>query len=148
MKLNIAVLSLYNGHVSRGVESFAKYFVKTINEDKSDKAIAVLIQGGQQLEKCSYIKSVNVYASDSTGDTSLAGVILRNLEVMEFYKKAIEFIKDQNIHFDYIFPLNNQLDYVKNLLKLYDIESKIIGVGGGGDSTRLCMFQWFYYYKS
>ncbi len=134
--VNIALLSLCNGHVFRGVESFATYFTRYFN--KINNSSTILLQGGRlsQEDDPDCVKNLDVHTEDLSGDESFMGKLTTKLglhkidfDVKRFYEKAVKTISDLD-GINFVFPSNQKPLYLKKLFRKYNINNCIvIGVG-------------------
>lgn len=132
--MKIAFLSLYNGTVFRGVESWTSKIVKYMKINNQE---VLLVQGGLVKEDNEdYIKSVNIHAKDYSGNNNFVDKVRKKLEVHKadfdvkyFYRKSIPYLLEFKP--DIIIPLHGKVQYLKKLLSGCK-NIKFVGVGHAG----------------
>lgn len=134
--MKIAILSLLNGTVNRGVESWA---IQITNEFQRQGHVCTLVQGGSAIDNrlsgSTFV--LPTAAKDESGNRALTFRLLRrfglssiDFSVKEFYRKSIEFLAQEK--FDIVIPVSGHGKYLRSLLKSESIRAKLILVGHAG----------------
>lgn len=133
----VAVMSLYSGQVSRGVESWASSFCTALARAGAE---TTLLQGGPAPQSPSgthRIVSVGGAAEDRSGDRRLLHKLLRRAyctradrDVYRFYIRCVEWLREHPV--DFLFPCHYRLPFLRFLLRRGLTGIEVIGVSHGG----------------
>lgn len=144
MRKRLYILSMYNGVVRRGVESWVSDIATELTRLTNFEFDVFVIQGGQSVGTPPFhVRTVEQNALDRSGQQSMTDKAMRRVgwhasdcENREFLRRSVQLIVPElEDCFSIIMPMNGNVRYLKRLLAQHSVDRsmvQIVGVGHAG----------------